>query len=422
VADYFGCKVYWLFHSFLYYRNFFLNPPHITVIKFLPKRTLCILQHKTKRMKKITSIIIACITALTAFSQNNIGIGTTSPAASAALDVTSTTKGLLTPRMTSAQRTAIASPAKGLLVFDTNTNTFWFHNGTAWTEISGSGGSNFTLPYAGSVANASPALSIANTGNGEAISASSTSSFTAAIEGNATGAGGYGVTGTSNSTSGYGIYGTNSSTTGTAVYGFSANGGVALRGNSPNGTALLTNGNLRLTGGNTNPSAGAVLTSVDANGNAVWKPRKVAFNATHTLPFTNVAPLTTTTMFLNQENFDAGNDFNTQDSPVDPSTFIAPVSGAYAFSASVEVFLNSSVFNLNYGEIQLRINGNRVYTMENYNPASSIGSSSATVSLNTTVHLNAGDKVKIVVEQNNAGGITAQQYNPSFSGHLVFAD
>ena len=54
---------------------------------------------------------------------------------SAILDVKSTTRGMLTPRMTSAQRGAIASPAAGLLVYDTNTNTFWFFDGTQWKEL-----------------------------------------------------------------------------------------------------------------------------------------------------------------------------------------------------------------------------------------------------------------------------------------------
>lgn len=56
--------------------------------------------------------------------------------ASAILDVKSTNKGMLVPRMTTAQRTAIASPAKGLLVFDNDTGDFWFYNGTAWTSLS----------------------------------------------------------------------------------------------------------------------------------------------------------------------------------------------------------------------------------------------------------------------------------------------
>ncbi|MEJ8820355.1 hypothetical protein [Lacibacter sp. H407] len=55
--------------------------------------------------------------------------------ASAILDVKSTNKGMLVPRMTTAQRTAIASPAKGLLVFDNDTGDFWFYNGTAWVSL-----------------------------------------------------------------------------------------------------------------------------------------------------------------------------------------------------------------------------------------------------------------------------------------------
>ena len=53
----------------------------------------------------------------------NVGIGTTAPNNSAMLDIISTSKGLLIPRMTGAQRTAIPSPAIGLMVIQTNTET-----------------------------------------------------------------------------------------------------------------------------------------------------------------------------------------------------------------------------------------------------------------------------------------------------------
>jgi hypothetical protein len=61
------------------------------------------------------------------------------PHASAILDIkvaAAAKKGVLLPRMTSAQRAAIIAPGKGLLVYDSTANSFWFHNGTAWTEIS----------------------------------------------------------------------------------------------------------------------------------------------------------------------------------------------------------------------------------------------------------------------------------------------
>ena len=55
--------------------------------------------------------------------------------ATALLDVKSTTKGMLIPRMTTAQRTGITTPATGLLVFDTDVNAFWYFDGTAWTKL-----------------------------------------------------------------------------------------------------------------------------------------------------------------------------------------------------------------------------------------------------------------------------------------------
>ncbi len=66
----------------------------------------------------------------------------TAPDASAILDVQSTNKGILIPRMTTAQRTAIAAPGRGLLVFDTSTGGFWFHDGTAWADLSAGGGAD----------------------------------------------------------------------------------------------------------------------------------------------------------------------------------------------------------------------------------------------------------------------------------------
>lgn len=65
----------------------------------------------------------------------NIGFGTSTPHPSAMLDISSTSKGLLMPRMTAAQRAAIVNPAKGLMVFDSTTNNFWFYNGSAWREL-----------------------------------------------------------------------------------------------------------------------------------------------------------------------------------------------------------------------------------------------------------------------------------------------
>ena len=88
-------------------------------------------------MKNTTKLFIAAafLSVGMASAQSGVGVGTTTPNASSALDVTSTTKGFLIPRMTTAQRTAIASPAAGLQVYDTTTKTPWYYNGTIWVSL-----------------------------------------------------------------------------------------------------------------------------------------------------------------------------------------------------------------------------------------------------------------------------------------------
>ena len=61
------------------------------------------------------------------------------PDPSAMLDVESTDKGMLVPRMTSVQRTTISSPSNGLLVFDTETGSFWFYANSQWIELKDAG-------------------------------------------------------------------------------------------------------------------------------------------------------------------------------------------------------------------------------------------------------------------------------------------
>lgn len=87
-------------------------------------------------MKRILFFpVLVLFTAFTGSAQQNIGIGTTTPHASAALDISSSTKGVLIPRMNTAQRTAVAAPAKGLIVFDNESGSYWYYNGMAWREM-----------------------------------------------------------------------------------------------------------------------------------------------------------------------------------------------------------------------------------------------------------------------------------------------
>jgi hypothetical protein len=73
--------------------------------------------------------------AMTLDASGNLGIGTTSPSASAILDAQSTTKGVRMPNMTTTEKNAIASPAAGLMVFDTTLSKLCVYTGAAWETI-----------------------------------------------------------------------------------------------------------------------------------------------------------------------------------------------------------------------------------------------------------------------------------------------
>jgi hypothetical protein len=85
-------------------------------------------------MKKIICVLTLVFSTL---MSAQVGIGTETPASSAILDISSTNKGILFPRMTSAQRNAITSPDIGLYIFDTDTKSPWFYNGTSWINTAG---------------------------------------------------------------------------------------------------------------------------------------------------------------------------------------------------------------------------------------------------------------------------------------------
>ena len=88
-------------------------------------------------MKIIFIAVLLQFISVTAKTQ--VGIGTTSPDSSASLDVSSTTRGFLLPRMSKTQRNDIASPAAGLMIWcnDCGTGQMQVFNGSHWTNMIG---------------------------------------------------------------------------------------------------------------------------------------------------------------------------------------------------------------------------------------------------------------------------------------------
>ncbi len=490
-------------------------------------------------MKRIF-LLPAMMLLANALLAQNVGIGTQTPHASAQLDVSSTTRGLLAPRMTTTQRNAIASPAKGLLVYDTDVNSLFHYNGSAWANFSGGG--NFSLPFAAAVnlnsptfqienagsgdvlflgASSGSAINAYNTGNAAAISVSATNGFgvyaqsfnsipifalsnnannalpairanntgggvgfeatstaqsaikatsnnqfatvdatnphvsgiavlgsstsgigvkgtsaatgpaKAGVMGESTGNGSVGVSGSSSSASGFGVYGIN--TTGVAVYGFSQSG-TAIRGFSNTGYGLDIQGKVKISSGNTNPQNGAVLTSVDDNGNAVWKPRRIAFNAGGVATNHTTVPNGSArrVQFGIGEFYDLSQNYNLLTGASGPtsSSFTAPVDGIYHFDIGISMYspwaLNSEPQPL-YGRLTFKRNSGGVVTEMAEAEAlldKDCCSASMTANISRDVFLKAGDFVYVEIIQSNEEGDTytiRQLPSTYFNGHIVIA-
>jgi hypothetical protein len=95
-------------------------------------------------MKKIVVFVFLLFILKSNFAQNNVGINATgaNPDPSAALDIDASDKGLLIPRITTAQRLAIVNPANGLLVYDVDQKCIFFYDLTTvtWKSLCSGGG------------------------------------------------------------------------------------------------------------------------------------------------------------------------------------------------------------------------------------------------------------------------------------------
>ena len=100
---------------------------------------------KQNKMKILFVIGFTLFCCCTVYGQN-VGIGTATPNASAKVDISSTNKGFLPPRMTMAQRDSIQNPAAGLVIWCTNCDEMQVYNGIIWKNFSGTSASGTTIP------------------------------------------------------------------------------------------------------------------------------------------------------------------------------------------------------------------------------------------------------------------------------------
>jgi hypothetical protein len=309
--------------------------------------------------------------------------------------------------------------------------------------------------YQTNTANSQDAVSIENSGTGAGIKSVSANNAVGILGVSSTG---YGVKGETNSGIGFaGVLGTNTGTAGSGVAGFSntigtvgvygsSTNGTGVRGTSSTGTgvnavstsglALDVNGNLKIAGGNTNPSAGAVLTS-DANGNAVWKHSKIGFRGQGSdLSYnSNLNPNQDYTVFFKNESYDYGNNFFPNDQINNIySAFVVPVNGVYNFKAKLFAIVNGAEDDDGFdATIKIAVIHNGVLTFPedmapysvSYNP-SNPPQVLAYMQVSAEMHLSAGDKVFIVFNHTNDVNAKAVigDYNDLsyFHGRLVIPD
>ena len=352
-------------------------------------------------MKSFLTLLFTGIVCHVSFSQG-VGLGTTLPHASAMLDMASTTKGVLLPRvaLTSlTDNTTVPYPAASLLLYNTNAalnggTGFFYNSGNSvspqWVRLSTAANGGLQLPYSGIGSWGGNAFSVTNN---SAVSPNAAISG-GCVNGNAI----VGVTG-----SGRGVYGS-SSGTGAGVYAYAQ---------TASGTALNVYGRFKVEG--TTPiGAGKVLTS-DAAGFATWQGG-IAFSATGILAggSANIA-MTETKIAFAAEDYDLGSDYSGP-SAANHSVFTAPDNGIYHFEVQVTWDAGNYVGG---GSLTLYRKQFNTYTIVRCMTTLNKNFPASNISID--VKLNAGEEVYATCNRSTPGAVSLlpQAYYCYFTGRQV---
>ena len=220
-------------------------------------------------------------------AQVAVNSNSTSPHPSAMLDVSSSNRGLLMPRMSSSNRIAISSPASGLSVYDTDTKSFWFWDGQLWKEQatgnSNVWGSNGTHIYNTNSGN----VGIGVTNPGFPLNFSNNVGDKIALWGNTGNHYGLGIQSGllqihSDQASSDIAFGFGQSSNFTEVMRIKGNGGVGIGTSNPYGRVQITHTSINsptLTLFEINPGDYARLQFQNASGNKFWHVAGLINNA-----------------------------------------------------------------------------------------------------------------------------------------------
>ncbi|MES2798308.1 MAG: hypothetical protein V4683_20230 [Bacteroidota bacterium] len=345
-------------------------------------------------MKKLILFIAIIFSIQLSFGQN-VGIGINSPNASALLDLYSTNKGVLFPRVfldATVDNNSVPNPAQYLIVYNTNAamtggKGLFQNTGTNvsanWTKVG-----DLQLPYSSGTSTPGYAFNIQNYAAGSGANA---------IEGfsqNAIGVKGW-------------------SAAGTGVYAYSTTG-----------NALEVSGKLKIEGVNQTAAQGKVLTS-DANGNATWEGA-VAFASYYIQPdgAAEISHNVEKKVAFYTEEYDLGNNYNK--SSISPySTFTTPTNGIYHFDVKI-IWLDGP--SSGYSDLDLRATKNGITKNIMKDALKFDGTSFLQHNLNLDVKLEEGTQVYLIIKQSSGdtiallrapGAIFPEEKFCYFTGRLV---
>lgn len=391
---------------------------------------------KNKPIKNLAVLLLIFLLSEKLFSQVGINATGVAPATNAMLDVSSTTKGLLMPRMTSSQRTTLTATATdGLTVYDTDTKSFWYYNATTagWVALAAgnqwlSSGTDLSNLNSGNIGigliNPTGRLQI----NGLGGSVSNNSDINPHIKLKITNDGNWGWLrfesnlGTKSFSHRYDFFSSTLSSINYAIFYnttqlFKIDGeGKVKIGTGSAAYKLDVEGDINLTGKlrvSTNEgSAGNVLKKDDSN-NLVWQPPSIGFSAHGVAPaisnFQDVPTginLGTVVTLLTNEESDISNLFNGE-------RFTVSQNGMYHIDVHLQLSeADAGLHALSIGQFN-SAGTSQVGTVRVSNLDTSESNRDKNLSISADVELYSANTYKIIYQHNAAGSqrITGSFYS-----------